>query len=476
MKIFNKIKELISKFLIFCSGADKKILQDLSIEQNRNSEQTKMVGVGATVFFTAVFAFFSCSYAMYKVFNNDGAVSLFLVILIGLIWALMIFNLDRYIVSSMPKSGNIKKQIRMAIPRYILAIFIGLVISEPIVVKLFEDRIKAQINENFLKDINEKNKVIEWNVGLPTIKKDYSTLIKTKNELDSLIKEEPQTSLYDELLKERISIENGLQVIKNRNNALIEKKIRERNAINYRPNDKRNLSIISNIQRLEGKEQNDAKTKYDITEAQEAQYTRIQNEIRALRQPIYDLESKLSKVNEKINNEIAIYQKDILKKADITSVDIDNIKVKKSKAERDLDIYKEKSKIINEKSFSENFITQIEALNSLTKNNTSMLLVYIFIVLLFIIIESAPVSVKLLSPEGTYDFIHKRNEESTKNASEGITHSRLAFNNDNNKQILESEIITNKIILEKISEAQLQLAEKEVIKWKNEEMKNYEKS
>ncbi|WP_425595266.1 DUF4407 domain-containing protein [Pseudophaeobacter arcticus] len=73
-----------------CSGADP----DLLIESPK-SEQIKYAGIGGTIFFTAVMAFIAASYALFTVFDN-----VYLSIAFGLVWGLLIFNLDRYIVST----------------------------------------------------------------------------------------------------------------------------------------------------------------------------------------------------------------------------------------------------------------------------------------------------------------------------------------------------------------------------------------
>ena len=82
-----------------CSGADTDILNNSS-----KAEQTKFAGIGGTVFFTAVMAFIAASYALYTVFDN-----LYSSIFFGLIWGLLIFNLDRFIVSTIRKFFKRKK-------------------------------------------------------------------------------------------------------------------------------------------------------------------------------------------------------------------------------------------------------------------------------------------------------------------------------------------------------------------------------
>ncbi|WP_452596574.1 DUF4407 domain-containing protein, partial [Pontimicrobium sp. MEBiC01747] len=77
---------MLKQFFIICSGADTDILKDSSI-----GEQNKYAGIGATVFFTALMAAIASSYALYTVFDN-----LFAAVGFGIVWGLLIFNLDRF--------------------------------------------------------------------------------------------------------------------------------------------------------------------------------------------------------------------------------------------------------------------------------------------------------------------------------------------------------------------------------------------
>lgn len=118
----------------FCSGAETGILKKCP------SETAKYTGIGATVFFTGVFAFLSASYALYTVFEN-----IWTSIFFGLVWGLMIFNLDRFIVSSMRKEGRFGRELAMAAPRLILAILISVVIARPLEMKIFEKEIAPEL-------------------------------------------------------------------------------------------------------------------------------------------------------------------------------------------------------------------------------------------------------------------------------------------------------------------------------------------
>ena len=108
-------------FFWFCSGAEKELLEKCP------SERSKYTGIGATVFFTGFFAFIAAAYALFTVFDN-----VWLAIVFGVFWGLMIFNLDRFIVSSMRKEGRPDRELLMATPRLILALLISVVIARPL--------------------------------------------------------------------------------------------------------------------------------------------------------------------------------------------------------------------------------------------------------------------------------------------------------------------------------------------------------
>src|SRR5690606_21041115 len=133
----------ITDFFWFCSGAHIDTLKKHPTEHN------KYVGIGATIFFTALFASLSGGYAMYFVFAGNPAAPLF-AILFGMIWGLAIFNLDRYIVSSIGKSGTTNQQIMQATPRILLAIMIGIVISRPLELKIFDKEIREKLKVSYL--------------------------------------------------------------------------------------------------------------------------------------------------------------------------------------------------------------------------------------------------------------------------------------------------------------------------------------
>ena len=180
---------MLKQFFILCSGADKNLLEGCS-----EGEQTKYVGIGATVFFTAVMAFIASAYALYTVFD-----SVYPALLFGLVWSLLIFNLDRFIVSTIRKRDKFGSEFLQATPRIILAVIIAIVISKPLEIKIFE----KEINTVLLKEknalaLNNKKEVANYF---------KSDLDKNKAEIDSLksdiIKKEKEVNtLYETYITE----------------------------------------------------------------------------------------------------------------------------------------------------------------------------------------------------------------------------------------------------------------------------------
>jgi len=171
----------VTRFFWFCSGAHIDTLKKYPVEHN------KYVGIGATIFFTALFASLSGGYAMYFVFSGS-AFAVGFAILFGLIWGTAIFNMDRYIVGSINKSGTVNQQILQASPRILLAIMIGVVISRPLELKIFDKEIRQKLKTSYLNGQRSK---------IDTLQKAYndkytqqlSKNSELKKERDSLTKD-----------------------------------------------------------------------------------------------------------------------------------------------------------------------------------------------------------------------------------------------------------------------------------------------
>lgn len=180
---------MLKQFFWMCSGADTDILKNSS-----KAEQTKFAGIGGTVFFTAVMAFIAASYALYTVFDTYVTAIFF-----GLVWGLLIFNLDRFIVSTIKKQDNKWKEVLQATPRIILAVIIAIVISKPMEMKIFEKEIN-QVLLTQKNDLTLANKNQIANQFTPEINKLQIAITQLKQEISD--KETEADALYTTYISE----------------------------------------------------------------------------------------------------------------------------------------------------------------------------------------------------------------------------------------------------------------------------------
>ena len=146
----------ILRFFLFYSAADVELL-----EKCPKSELNKYAGVGATVFFTGILACFSGGYALFTAFNST-----FLSVFLGIFWGLLVFNLDRFLVSTIKKSKGKLQEFAQIIPRLLLAILLSLVISVPLELKIFEQEINESIYYAGANKIDKLTSLFDGRVSL----------------------------------------------------------------------------------------------------------------------------------------------------------------------------------------------------------------------------------------------------------------------------------------------------------------------
>lgn len=219
------------EFFWWCAGADVPLLRMCP------ADHSKYVGIGTVIFFTALMAFFSCFTAMQLVFGGlkeDANIGLFTALPLGImtivficrgirlhreeknpwfsfafgllaivgivtpfiwpcnkvnstnivaaiiafIWATMIFFLDRFITNTMYSDGKTTiswLEFRSGLPRIVISIFLGIVISAPLELEIFKKDI------NFILD-TEKNELKD------DIESHFSSLYEDTPEIHVLLK------------------------------------------------------------------------------------------------------------------------------------------------------------------------------------------------------------------------------------------------------------------------------------------------
>lgn len=365
----------INRFFIWCSGASNTLLAECP-----ESEQKKYGAIGATVLFTSIFAFVASSYALFSVFFNMP-----LALALGAFWAMVIFNLDRWIVSTMDKKSTFLNQFAIAAPRFLIAALISVVISKPLELRLFEDRIVYEINETkgdkikgSLEQVRQTHKIDSLNAGLRFV----------ENQIVELEKKRimpPPDAIYGTLTTTVTTKTGDLLSDESTKGAKRDKIQAEINTLTNSP-----YEIVD-----DKKVYIDPSVKGQIQDLV-AQRNSIDRDLKLKKQELG--------IAEKEKREA---EKDWT--ASITK-DLELAKARKKEVQANITaanqlIAAETSTIITAgtRSFNSNLITQMEALGALLGKDKTLKYVNLFLMLLFLFIEIAPVLVKLFSNRGNYD-------------------------------------------------------------------------
>jgi len=127
------IKQLF--FWLSGAGAD-------TLEQCPGWEQRKYVAFGATVLVPTVFAFIACAYALSTLTDNWN-----IIIPVALAWGLIIMTIDRALLSIYRSYQRFHRKVSQFFLRIVVAALMGITISHPLTLLLFNDTISAVIEE-----------------------------------------------------------------------------------------------------------------------------------------------------------------------------------------------------------------------------------------------------------------------------------------------------------------------------------------
>ena len=303
----------LKDFFIFCSGANRSILKRTPTEIN------KFVGIGATIFFTGVFAAIAAGYALFTVFE-----SYILVVPIALLWGLMIFNLDRFIVSTMKKKGAFYRDFVGAAPRLILAVLIAVVIAKPLELKIFESEIQAELVQMQQENYKKQDDLVRsrYTLQIDTLK---SEILALKSEIN--VKSTERDRLVNEAIMEADGTGGSLN---------------------------KNLGPIY-------------KTKRAAADLVQVELDELTDENNAL------------------------------------------VTAKQSNIDR-LESQMESDKSTLERVAMSGFAARLEGLERATKRSRAIYIANIFIMLLFIAVEIAPVIAKLILERSPYDYVLDKHE------------------------------------------------------------------
>jgi hypothetical protein len=176
---------LMKQFWKAC-GADSYLLQ-----KSTYSDQIKYFCLGGIVVATGVMAAMAGGYAFYTIFSPKNPINgdlewstsaMIFSVFFGIVWGLIIYNIDRFIVTSTGKGDGTEaitgQELKSSIPRIIMGIIIALTISKPIEIRMFQTEIQTKL-------VEKKEAMKRRNVS--KIEKRFQTALASKdNEIKSV--------------------------------------------------------------------------------------------------------------------------------------------------------------------------------------------------------------------------------------------------------------------------------------------------
>ncbi|WP_295335143.1 DUF4407 domain-containing protein [Flavobacterium sp.] len=207
----------IMRFLWKCAGGDRYLL-----ERATYSDQIKYMCLGGIVFATGAMAGLAGGYAFYTIFEKRGSAidnpidlgTVFMALLFGIIWGLMIFNIDRFIVTSTGKGDGTEAitvgELKSALPRILMGMIIALTISKPVEIRMFKTEIDIKLREKQLEQQAEYQAKVDKTFAdrEKLLDKEFGSIAEQRKELISRIKAAEQ-AYTDNLMGKANGIPGG---------------------------------------------------------------------------------------------------------------------------------------------------------------------------------------------------------------------------------------------------------------------------
>lgn len=438
----------INEFLWLCAGVNRRVLRQCP------TDYAKYAGIGGTILFTALMAMLSGGYALYTVFHNQ-----FTAILFGIFWGLLIFNLDRFIVNTMYSDGKVtisRREFFSGLPRIIMAIFLGIVISMPLELKIFEDAIDIRIEQD--KDELMTKKISNIVQERDSIGQKRDDVMNGVTLFDTNIT--TSSTENNNLLSDIDTLQKRLEIVKDEINSLDRKIDSENDALR-----RQKQHSSQRLKNLISDKNNRVSLKNSISASLRQKNGQLAASDNNLKKILEMKQQETNKESVRLQNAYDSLE-NIINEANIRHRDWTEKDIKEKGSFRDkLDVeYR-------------GFQARMQAFSELKDESFSTWISSLFIMLLFITIETAPTFFKMMIASGPYDDLlraemHKAKVLADKRISDlnDEVNTLVQISTAKNKERLETEVVANKELMEKLAKAQAELLQNAIEKWKEDEM------
>jgi hypothetical protein len=337
------------------------------------TERTRFESLGWAILITSGLAVVSMWFALASGMNVNGIVA----IPVALFWGLVIMGIDRWLVTSMPVDNN--RKFALAAPRVVLALLLGTLISTPLVLRIFQTEINAQIATM---QQNNYNAFLKQQQG-SQVAKQVSTYSNELQYLNTIVNSRGATTANTASDPELVAYNNQLGTLQKQLATWTQAKsqdLKEYSCQKYGGADCPRAGVGPA-----------AKASLASYNQASAQVGKVQGEIDNVQAEIQARTKELgsnSAADQRNRYQEALTQRPVVQDEYNTAVQRQN---------------QLQAVFYAQNQASHGILEKLEALSALSDSNLTVAVARFLIFLLFLVIECLPVTVKLLQRPGHYE-------------------------------------------------------------------------
>lgn len=383
----------LKRFFFACAGAYTKILEACP------SEHSKYVGIGATIFLTACLAVISGSFAVMTLVESPA-----IAIGAGLLWGALIFNLDRYIVSSIRKEGRFWYEFGLALPRLLLAIVISIVITKPIEVRLFDNQINSELFAYVADLERDTERKLDQKLGIDSLNIALAEVDSLRQEYKKMKDGRPTTFDFGEVNREYNQAKRTYDSLSTAYAPRIRANEAKRRDLWSRHATRRYEDDGNGNRRAVG---------WDFPKEHQETNNRLYQINQALKKELGAAEADMLALDKQRKSEREEFSESMGEELVMLSTQREEL-LRQREAKMLIREQELPGAIEKARKYGVGFPAKIQALERLKEHDSAMWWMSNLIVLLFMLLETSPIFVKLITKRGPYDYLLSRIEHHKK--------------------------------------------------------------
>jgi hypothetical protein len=362
MRKFHQLR----RFVLALSGAHEEVLELVP------SEQARFESLGWAILITSCMAAISMWFALANALSINGIIAF----PVAIFWGLVIMGIDRWLIVSMPVDGS--RKFAMAAPRLLLALLLGTLISTPLVLRIFQSEISAQMAvmqtgdyNAFLKQQNS-SQVAKQVTAYGNELQQLNTVINSHGAQTGNTAADPQLTAYNNQLA-TLESQLGKQT-----------QLRQQYYTQYRCQRYGGPGCPAGLGPA-------AKASLKSFNEADAQVNKLQGEINTVQGEIQARDKFLASSSKQ--NQLQRYQ-EALRQRPVVQAEYNTAVQQRNQLQNEY---------YAQEQASHGILMRLQALSELSRQSPTVAMARLLLFLLFLVIECLPVTVKLLQKPGQYE-------------------------------------------------------------------------